>query len=116
MHHSCEHCTARYEIPDDKVQGRFLKVRCKRCEKAMHVVGIEGAQRARPPDLDPIEDGSAPVWWCDILGRARGPHTAEEVLALIAMGDVHARTRLWREGMTGWERIGESSRLHCRSP
>ena len=31
MKHACEHCQQRYDIPDEKVLGKILKVRCKTC-------------------------------------------------------------------------------------
>jgi predicted Zn finger-like uncharacterized protein len=106
MRHTCEHCAAPYEIPDDKVAGRFLKVRCKRCQGTMHVVGIAH---------DDIAGGQgtagAAVWWCALANEPRGPYREDEVLSLVLLGDVHARTRMWCAGMPGWERVCESEAL-----
>lgn len=106
MRHDCERCHAKYEIPDDKVAGRFLKVRCKKCEGTMHVVGLRA--------LDAAGSNGA-VWWCALGAGARqmplGPYREDEVLALTTDGTVHARTRMWCAGMTGWERVCESQTL-----
>ena len=93
MKHTCDKCQTRYEIPDARVRGRFLKVRCKICQNTMRVVGIET-----------VESRSGAVWWCAIQGKAQGPLREDEVLARIDIGDLHARTRMWCEGMTAWER------------
>jgi predicted Zn finger-like uncharacterized protein len=106
MRHDCEKCHAAYDIPDDKVAGRFLKVRCKKCQNTMHVVGLRALDAAGA-------DGA--VWWCALgAGTAQqplGPYREDEVLSLAADGTVHARTRMWCAGMNGWERVCESQTL-----
>lgn len=102
MRHTCEHCATRYEIPDDRVAGRFVKVRCQVCRATMHVVGL------RPLDAA-ARDGA--VWWCAIFGTPHGPYRDDEIAALVASGDIHARTRMWCAGMEGWERVCESATL-----
>lgn len=100
MRHTCEHCATAYEIPDEKVAGKFLKVRCKMCHGTMHVVGVRAVGG---------EQGA--VWWCAMANEPRGPYREDEVLAFVNLGDVHARTRMWCAGMPGWERVCESETL-----
>lgn len=102
MRHTCEHCATAYEIPDDKVAGRFLKVRCKKCHGTMHVVGLRSRDAA---------GAEGAVWWCAMANEPRGPYREDEVLTFVALGDVHARTRMWCAGMPGWERVCESETL-----
>ena len=102
MRHTCEHCATRYEIPDDRVAGKFLKVRCKTCSATMHVVGL------RPLDAA-AKDGA--VWWCAIFGTPHGPYREDEIASLVATGDIHARTRMWCAGLNTWERVCESPSL-----
>ena len=124
MKHTCEHCTQRYDIPDEKVMGKILKVRCKTCSGVMSVMGpqIISNEEQRPPTLTGVKpykpNGEAQnleiqgrVWWCGIGGRAHGPFRVEELERLIERGDVHARTRMWRNGMSSWMRISESPSL-----
>ena len=99
MRHNCEHCQTAYQIPDEKVAGRFLKVRCQKCKGTMHVVGL------RPLDAS---GANGAVWWCALGNEPLGPYREDEVLALVANGSVQARTRMWCAGMNGWERVCES--------
>ena len=124
MRHTCEHCAQRYEMPDHKVIGKVLKVRCKSCEGVMHVVGpregFDPEKDFRPPTLTGVQayqtngNGGAGVshagrvWWAGIGGKAHGPFSTQEVERLIDRGDVHARTRMWQTGMDNWVRISES--------
>lgn len=124
----CESCRTRYDIPDERVVGRVLKVRCKRCHEVLEVIGpttaFEAGRDTLPPTLTGVRAFSAgeatgsfpslesrPLWWAAISSKPHGPYTREEVLALIARGDVHARTRLWRSPWLSWERVCESAAL-----
>lgn len=99
MRHTCEHCHTAYEIADEKVAGRFVKVRCKVCSGTMHVVGVQA------------KAASTERYWCAIQGQPKGPFSREEVDLFIDLGDVSARTRMWEPGMSGWERVCESTRF-----
>lgn len=131
MKTQCENCCARYEIPNERVVGKVLRVRCKRCQNVMMVVGPTESFAdgdPLPPTLTGISAFSsgatefqatpmrvredyAPIWWVGISGKPHGPYTRDEVLALIDRGDVHARTRLWRRPWSKWERVCESPLL-----
>ena len=43
----CESCQAKYQVPDERVAGKKLKIRCKRCGATVLIRG------------DLIEDGAA---------------------------------------------------------
>jgi len=98
MRHTCEHCQTPYEIADEKVVGRFVKVRCQRCKGTMHVVGVKSSS-------------SSERFWCALKGEVKGPFSREEVELFIDLGDVSARTRMWKPGMPNWERVCESQTL-----
>jgi predicted Zn finger-like uncharacterized protein len=123
MKTSCPHCLARYAIPDERVRGKVLRIRCKRCEGVMKVVGEGAQEHQRPPtytDADvyrpeptvtrmAMVDGQA--WFAGIAGHPQGPFSLNQLRELCRRGDVHDRTYLWTRGMAGWERIGTSPKL-----
>src|SRR5688572_13896487 len=39
MKFACETCSTKYVIPDERVAGKLLRVRCKRCRGVMEVLG-----------------------------------------------------------------------------
>lgn len=39
MKFACDNCQTRYVIPDERVLGKILRVRCKRCRDVIEVVG-----------------------------------------------------------------------------
>ena len=42
----CDNCKAKYQIPDEKIRGRTLKMKCRKCE---HPILIKGPQPAAAP-------------------------------------------------------------------
>lgn len=42
----CDNCKAKYQIPDEKIRGRTLKMKCRKCE---HPILIRGPQEASSP-------------------------------------------------------------------
>ncbi len=99
MRHTCEHCQTPYEIADEKVLGRFVKVRCQRCKGTMHVVGV--TKNGKPVER----------FWCAFSGQVKGPFSREEIQLFVDLGDISARTRMWKPGMANWERVCESQTL-----
>ncbi len=119
---TCDSCQQRYQIPDEKCQGKVLRVRCSRCQYVMKVVGPTRAfqeDMRRPPTLTNAKAYRAmnapqtekPIWWCGIQGKRHGPYTKREVQKLAERGDINGRTYMWCKGMAGWARICESPGL-----
>ncbi|MEW5849304.1 MAG: GYF domain-containing protein [Myxococcota bacterium] len=98
MRHVCEHCNQKYAIPDARVAGKVLKVRCKRCSGVMQVDGSHVSASA------PSDEPEAREWFVAISGQAQGPYTRTQVLELVERGEVRERTLLWRPGMEAWRR------------
>ena len=38
----CEGCQAKYRLPDDRVSGRKLKIRCRKCGGTMVIDSDQG--------------------------------------------------------------------------
>ena len=83
MKFSCDKCSARYSIPDEKVQGKVLKVRCKKCT---NVILVRWAQNQTNR---PAEKPKAKVqWYVAIKGKQHGPMTQDGVVALFKKGRI----------------------------
>jgi len=114
MKHACEHCGQKYAIPDARVAGRHLRVRCQKCSGVMCVDGSKvdlnstiPLEAKRTPSMLGVAE-----WHVGIAGRAAGPYTQDQIYALVDGGEVRERTLMWRRGMPGWERVVESAQLH----
>ncbi len=50
---TCQSCQAKYTIADEKVAGKTVKIKCKKCGATIVVHGNEGAGAAPPPAAAP---------------------------------------------------------------
>jgi predicted Zn finger-like uncharacterized protein len=80
----CDGCEAKYNIADDKVGERPVKLRCKKCSRVIVV---------RP---------DAP-WHVMIDDAQVGPMTAAEVEQRFAANELDGESYAWREGMDEWQ-------------
>lgn len=53
----CDNCKAKYQIPDEKIRGRTLKMKCRKCE---HPILIRGPQEAEAPKAPKAPKAPAP--------------------------------------------------------
>jgi predicted Zn finger-like uncharacterized protein len=128
----CPNCKAKYQISDEKIAGRTLKMDCRRCSHPIMIRGDRlgrrsrssmapaaraGSVRARNPlgsemrrqtGRDFISAPSAPrptaldQWHVAIQDVPVGPMRREEVEHKIAAGAVHGKSLVWREGFDDW--------------
>ncbi|MFW5875780.1 MAG: zinc-ribbon domain-containing protein, partial [Myxococcota bacterium] len=59
----CHHCKSKYQIADEKVAGRTLKMKCRKCGHDIIIRGDEGASSkpaAPPPSAPPRKAAAGP--------------------------------------------------------
>jgi predicted Zn finger-like uncharacterized protein len=112
MQFICETCRANLQIADEKVRGKRLIVRCKRCGVQIRIA--DPALVAQPrasardeagavPPPPPEASANEPAVWFAVVGKAKaGPLTREELGSRIAAGDIHPGTYVWKHGMQSW--------------
>src|SRR5262249_51490287 len=55
----CDNCKAKYQIGDDKIAGKVVRMKCRRCGYDIHVSG-NVAEGARPPEA--TSESGSDVW------------------------------------------------------
>jgi predicted Zn finger-like uncharacterized protein len=126
---SCDSCKTQLQIADEKVRGKRLIVRCKRCGAKITISDPALAQRkpaaqpkAPPPVATPAPAPAAaapadpPLWFAMLHGKQSGPHTRADLSRLANGGEVGPRTYLWKEGMDSWQRAREMPGLMALFP
>ncbi len=109
MRITCNACTAQYNLPDEKVRGRRVKVRCKRCSEG---IIVDGTQLEAPPSAREFEEEAtrvmappseaAAMWTVNLSDDEQGDMTEEELIAGWQAGIVTEDAYVWREGMDDW--------------
>jgi len=120
----CESCQAKYQVPDERVFGKKLKIRCKRCGATVLIrgdlVGADTSQELHAvpvapgvgdsglglPGL-PILDNAAPdqvgqEWHASLDGDTQGPFSLEELRDWLASTPGGWDAHVWREGFSDW--------------
>ena len=121
----CDSCGAKYLIGDEKVRGKVLRIRCKKCDHIMVVkepsrptsaehrsVG-DLARRLRntgthaavssagpPPPPAPIE---GIPWFYSVAGQTFGPLGLGDLAGRFAGGDLGDEAYVWNETFDAWK-------------
>jgi predicted Zn finger-like uncharacterized protein len=100
---TCHSCGAKYTVSDDKIQGKTVKMKCRKCGSTI-VVG--GAQA----DAGAADDGGSPPLGSFLVNVADGDQrtmTLDEIVAAHRSGVVTDDTYVWADGMTDWQAVSE---------
>ena len=119
MKFTCDHCSTRYTLSDEKVRNKVLKIRCKVCENIMVVRDPNAGQpapkplAARPAPPQPEEDrtqlsnplgaGFDAEWYAAAAGMQHGPMPIERLIDEIRQGQVKADDLVWNAPMDSME-------------
>lgn len=129
----CGNCKAKYQLPDEKVAGRTVRMKCRKCE---HLIEAKGPPLAAPPDEAPASVVPASVgapqstptsaasggddapagaaadgWYAGIDGTPTGPMSAEELATKVRLGAVKQDSLVWREGLPEWKPLHQFPEL-----
>ncbi len=111
---SCQSCQAKYTIADDKVVGKIVKIRCKKCGETIVVNGSGGTGEAIAasayPEV-PQSAGGAEPWTVNVAEDDQRTMTEPEVAAAYHSGVITEETYCWRDGMGDWLPLREIGAL-----
>lgn len=111
---SCQSCEAKYTIADEKVRGKVVKIRCRKCNSTIVVKGTDLPAPAavdyddaptRVIDRDSLAQlgpGPAEEWTINVSEEEQRPASTEELLELYQAGTIDGDTYVWRDGMDDW--------------
>src|ERR1022692_568082 len=111
---SCQSCQAKYTIADDKVVGKIVKIRCKKCGETIVVNGSGGTGEAIAasayPEV-PQSAGGAEPWTVNVAEDDQRSMTEPEVAAAYHAGVITEEKYCWRDGMGDWLPLREIGAL-----
>jgi predicted Zn finger-like uncharacterized protein len=106
---SCQSCQAKYTIADEKVLGKIVKIRCKKCGATIVINGNEGGTSSQSGQ--PAADGNAydyaggaggEQWTVNVADGDQRTMTLEEISTAYRSGVVNDDTYCWKDGMADW--------------
>ncbi|HEY6463260.1 MAG TPA: zinc-ribbon domain-containing protein [Polyangiaceae bacterium] len=114
---TCQACAAKYTIADDKVLGKVVKIRCKKCGATIVVNGNESSASA-PADAGRAFDyaaqgGQGDTWTVNVADGDQRTMTDGEIAEAYRAGVVSDETYCWKDGMTDWLPLREIDQLYA---
>lgn len=134
----CPACNARYRLPDDRVRGKVLKIRCKSCghifqvrdpntkatdsasirSRSTRATGAFGAvddpRKTDSTTSQPLETSAGSfsnerIWYYSINGESYGPYRESELFARFQGGRIGSEAYVWTEGFEKWKLATEEA-------
>lgn len=124
---TCQSCQAKYTIADEKVVGKTVKIKCKKCGAAIVVNANDPMAAAADPHGPAPEaeedDGTTrvfsgdspagPDWTVNVRDDDQRTMSAAQIAQAFAAGTITADTYVWRDGMADWQPLGHVAELQA---
>ncbi len=98
MQFSCGECSTRYAVPDEKVRGKRIRTKCRRCGAEIFVEGPPEEPVAQPPS----SKGPEEPWTVSSDRLERRQMTTSELVEAYAIGALGRHALVWKQGMIEW--------------
>jgi predicted Zn finger-like uncharacterized protein len=110
---SCQSCQSKYNVADEKVQGKVVKIRCRKCGATIVVdgnapAGANGSGAAgQALGAGGGEAGGDGQWHVNVSETDQRSMTLAELVDAYNGSVVNQETFIWTDGMDDWRPLGE---------
>jgi predicted Zn finger-like uncharacterized protein len=110
---TCQSCQAKYTIADEKVLGKIVKIRCKKCSATIVVNGSDpsGAPTYGASETAGVGAGQDEGWTVNVGDGDQRTMTDAEIVAAYQTGVIGVETFCWKDGMSDWLPLREIETL-----
>src|SRR5271166_4334493 len=105
---TCQSCQAKYTIADDKVLGKIVKIRCKKCNETIVVNGSDPSAAGYTPEPGGYADEP---WTVNVAEGDQRSLSDGEIAAAYLAGTITEDTFCWKDGMGDWLPLKEIPQL-----
>ena len=100
---TCGSCAAKYTVSDDKVQGKTVKVKCRKCGAVIVVSSTGDVQTTGGSSAGAPAPGGDATYTVSVSDTDQRNMTQAEIIAAYNEGVIDAETYVWAEGMDDWQ-------------
>jgi predicted Zn finger-like uncharacterized protein len=108
---TCQSCQSKYNVADDKVTGKIVKIRCRKCGATIVVDGTTAATTgssasAAPAAPAPAQQAAASEggpWHVNVADDDQRTMTLSEIVDAYNASTITQETFIWTEGMEDWK-------------
>lgn len=110
----CQSCQAKYTIADEKVLGKVVKIRCKKCSSTIVINGNEQPHSEDAADTRVFDyaNPSNEPWTVNVADGDQRTLTIAEIAAEYYAGVITDETYCWKEGMADWLPLREIEQIY----
>jgi predicted Zn finger-like uncharacterized protein len=111
---TCQSCQSKYNVADEKVQGKIVKIRCRKCGGTIVVNATAGAPA---PSANGARDDAAQSvvptpaaggeWHVNLGDNDQRQMTLAELVEAYNTGGITQDTYIWTDGMDDWRPLAE---------
>lgn len=112
----CQSCQAKYTIADEKVLGKVVKIRCKKCSSTIVVNGNELAREGDEGGATQVFDysgASTEQWTVNVADGDQRTMSPQEIAVEYRNGTINDETYCWKEDMPDWLPLREIEPLYA---
>ncbi len=104
---ACQSCQAKYTIADEKVVGKIVKIRCKKCGATIVINGND------PEATNPLPAGEGgSEWTVNVAEGDQRTMTSDDIVEAYQQGVITDDTYCWKDGMGDWLPLREIDELY----
>lgn len=105
---TCQSCQSKYTVSDDKVQGKTVKIKCRKCGSTI-VVSSNGATTTNGagPGGDAGQATAAGTFLVNVTEGDQRSMTLQEIIEAYHSSVVTVDTYVWADGMTDWQPLAQ---------
>jgi predicted Zn finger-like uncharacterized protein len=116
---TCQACQAKYTIADEKVLGKVVKIRCKKCGSTIVVNGSDpsatpGSETSLPDaSSGQLEPPQQEDWTVNVAEGDQRTMKEDEIVRAYVDRMIDDETYCWRDGMGDWAPLREIPTLQA---
>jgi predicted Zn finger-like uncharacterized protein len=109
---TCQSCQSKYNVADEKVQGKIVKIRCRKCGATIVVQGNGGASAnggASTGTAGAIGglDADGVQWHVNVGDAEPRTMSLADLVEAYNAGTIAQDTFIWTDGMDDWKPLSE---------
>lgn len=108
---TCHSCSAKYTVSDEKVQGKTVKMKCRKCGATIVVGGAGGTAPEAAHVEETAAPGEAPLpvgsYLVNVADNDQRTMSTPEIMDALRDGVINGDTYVWTDGMADWQAIAD---------
>lgn len=108
---TCQSCQSKYTVSDEKVQGKTVKIKCRKCGATILVNSsgvVSGGGAAEPaPALAATSPEASASYTVNVSDGDQRTMNVAEIVSAYQSSLVNADTYVWADGMADWLPISQ---------